>query len=349
MIRELDSARMVTDLDANHLKIRNLGSYLGQPPPGGTVGEDDPRLSDPRTILDGTVTDDSVADDAGIVQSKINFNDNIPPQFLGTDQAARGDLVEQTAYKNQINGYAGLGLDGKLGTGSTPTAGTGTLHTIDINFPTGELTGVPDISTPDFSIDGFWDAQSADTFFGNTSGDVGRPIFDVGRAFPVALIPGFDASRITSETFSTDRLPVAVGVGAGHSAGLAPDPGPLINTSSNPDDYLGRDMHYHRMQIMAPSQPTLPNPSITVQSYSQGKAYVNITTNVSGTNLFYATDGGSFTEVTRSVTPGSNPTLPLLLDIGTIVSAYVAKIGYNNSNITKYEVPMASAPTPGGH
>lgn len=289
MKRGLDNAIMLTDLDANHLRIRNLGSYLGGPPPGDLVGEDDPRLNDSRTILPGTVIDDSVADDAGIVQSKINFNGDIPTQFLGTDQAARGDLVQQTVYKDQINGYAALDVNGKLNTGKVPVSGTGTLKEINFNFPIGEFTVIPSESTTTRTSTGFLMAQDAGTILANLSGAPAAPSFII--ALSVDLIPNFDANKFGFETFTVDQLPVAKGVGVDHAPGLVPEPGVIDpGTSAQPDDYLGRDMLYHAMKPVVSIQPQLPPPSITIQSYYQGKAYVNISTSSDLATIFYSVD-----------------------------------------------------------
>ena len=159
----------------------------------------------------------------GIVQSKLDFTGNIPTNYLGTDQAAQGDLVQTTDEKDQINGYASLNVNGRLPTGSTPTSGTGTLHSIDFEFPEGEVTTLPSSITTTRAFTSYWAAQPGSSFLGNFSGGVATPTFEE-RVFPIDLIPGFDASRITSGTFEIDRLPAAKGVGADHSAGLLPDP-----------------------------------------------------------------------------------------------------------------------------
>jgi hypothetical protein len=335
MKRAIDNGQLKTDLDANHLSIRNLTAFT--PPPPDLVLTDDPRLSDRRDILDGTVTDDSVADDAGIVQAKLNLNGDLPLNYLGTDGAARGDLCQPLAEKGALNGYAALGLDSKLPSGSTPVSGTGTLHTIDIEFPVGEVNTLPNLTGTVQTFTGYWAAQAGETFFGNFSGAIASPTFEE-RVFPVALIPGFDASRITSGTFTVDQIPVAIGVGAGHASGLTPHPGSTdTDSTAQPTDYLGRDMLYHPMKPVVSSQPTLPSPSITVQSYFKASAYINITLNnpggtSTGANIFYAVGSSLFKEVF----PG---TLPLTVTIGTVVQAYAAQAGFNNSQIVSYTVP----------
>jgi len=244
-------------------------------------------------------------------------------------------LVQPTSEKDQINGYVSLGVDGKLPTGSTPTSGTGTLHQIDIAFPASEVTTITDDDTDVQVITGFWSAQDAETFFGNFSGASALPTFEY-RVFPVDLIPGFDASRITSGTFTTDQLPMAQGVGVDHSAGLLPDPSNNdVDSTAQPTDYLGRDILYHAMQTMVNYQPQIPAPSLSIQTYFQDKAYVNITTSLPGATLFYKTTADTFIEVTK---------LPILVSVGASISAYAASAGYNNSDITVYTVP----PTPTG-
>ena len=55
MINAIDNGKMVTDLDANHLRILNLNHLT--PPPPDVIGTDDARLSDAREPLEGSVTD----------------------------------------------------------------------------------------------------------------------------------------------------------------------------------------------------------------------------------------------------------------------------------------------------
>ena len=335
MIRAIDNGKFVTNLDANHLLIRNLGAIT--PPPPNLIGTDDPRLTDARSVPDGSVTDDSVADDAAISQFKLVFDpDGLPLTWLGSSstQAAQADLVQLLTGRDQPGGYSSLTLDGKLPSGTTPTLGTGTLHTIDIQMPLGEVTMTQDITGTDTLMTGYWSAQGPETWFGNLSGGVAAPTFEDGRLFPVDLIPGFDASRIISGTFSMDQLPMATGVGPSHSAGLLPSPGSTdTDSTAQPDDYLGRDMEYHAMKPVVSTQPTLPPPSISLQSMKGNEGYINITSGLANTTLFYKTGADVFTEISK---------FPLILTSGTIISAYVAKIGYNNSNIATYTVPPPS-------
>ncbi len=334
MLRALDNGKLTTDLDAAFFRIRNLGTI--SPPPSNLITTDDPRLSDARAPIDGSVTNFSVADNAGIQQGKLSLSGDLPLNFLGTTilTAAQGDLVQPISEKDQPNGYSSLNVDGKMPSGSTPTSGTGTLHEIDFAFPIGEVTIESEMAgfAPDWTFTGFWAAQDAGAWFGNFSGSTAKPTFDA-RVFTIALIPGFDASRITSGTFEIDRLPIAAGVGVGHSAGLLPDPGnTATDSTAQPTDYVGRNMEYHAMKPVVSYQPMLSAPSITIQSYLGTNAYVNITQSVAGSNLFYAVGNNAFTEIFAV-------NLPLSVQVGDVVQAYAAKIGYNNSEITVYTIP----------
>ena len=337
MKRGIDNGFMVNSLNANHWNIRNLGGFDTVPPE--FVDTNDSRLSDPRPPLDGAVTNDSVADDAAIRQSKLDLSDNIPASFLGVDAAARGDLVQPLTAKDAAGGYASLNAQGKLQSGSTPIAGTGTLHDIDFLFPIDEVATMPTSVTTTRLFTGFWAAQNAETWFGNTTGASARPTF-YNHEFPEALIPTFDASRITSERFSTDQIPVAVGVGVSHAPGIVPPPQSIdTDSTASPTDYLGRDMIYHAMVTLINYQPQLSPTSISVMSYYQGQARVNITSSVDGTNIFYAVGNNPFVEAF----PG---TLPILVDVGVTVQSYSAKIGFTNSMISNYIIPPDPGPTP---
>ena len=120
MINALDNGIMVTDLDANNLRILNLAHI--SPPPIDLVTTDDPRLSDARVPLDGSVTNSSVAPTALIDQSKLNLNGDIPLIWLGLDatHAAPGNLVEYLTNKGVPNGYAELDGTGKVPGRSAP-------------------------------------------------------------------------------------------------------------------------------------------------------------------------------------------------------------------------------------
>jgi hypothetical protein len=182
-------------------------------------------------------------------------------------------------------------------------------------------------------------AQNDQTWLGNISGAAAPPIF-TSDPLPVAVIPSFDANKIGSETFDPERLPVAVGVGPDHASGVVPDPGsPFIDATAQVDDYLARDMTYRPMKPISSYQPQIAPPAITLQSYYQGQAYVNITMfSTIGTHLFYRIEDGPFIEII------TNEMLPILVPIGAVVGAYSAKAGYDNSEIAMYTIP----PSPTG-
>ena len=99
------------------------------------------------------------------------------------------------------------------------------------------------------------------------------------------------------------------------------------------------------MKPVVSYQPQLPPPAISIQSYSGNSALVNITSQMDGVNFFFKLPEfpiplhphPDFTEIQQS-------DLPLDLFVGTTVKAYVAKVGYNNSEITVYTIP----PSPTG-
>jgi hypothetical protein len=80
MKRLLENAALVTDLDCDWHNLRNIRAFVPVPYP--LIASDDPRMSDARLMIDGSVYNVSVAGDAGIQQSKLNLNGNIPPNYL---------------------------------------------------------------------------------------------------------------------------------------------------------------------------------------------------------------------------------------------------------------------------
>ena len=328
MKRGIDNALLLQDLDANHFFIRHPG-VVDDP---NLLHEGDVRLSDARNILPGTVTNESITEDAAIDQTKLNFSGLIPSIWLGTGegQAAAGNAVQYNFLKDQPNGYPSLdATTGKMPSGSTPLFGTGSLVDVQLELPPHEFTVILTSVGTTRSFAAYWLAQPPATFLGNMTGGSVVPTFD-SPSFAIASIPNIDASKVTSEMFPLSQLPIAVGVGAGHSAGILPTPGATTGTNQ-PTDYVGRDMLYHPMAISQPDQPDLPAPTISVQSYYFSQAYINIAANnILDVNMFYKLDNDPFVEVT---------TLPLLVPIGTVVSAYIAKVGYNNSPIFMYTVP----------
>ena len=182
------------------------------------------------------------------------------------------------------------------------------------------------------TITGFWSAQQAETWFGNTTGDAATPTFEENRTFPIDLIPNIDASKITSGTFTTDMVPAAVGVGVDHAPGIAPHPDSSVTApTAQPNDYLARDMTYRAMKPFVSYQPQLPAPSISVQSYYKGQsAYINITQWTGGTNLFYQSAATHFAEAL---------TLPILVPVGQTVRRMRPRSAITISEITSFTVP----------
>jgi hypothetical protein len=152
----------------------------------------------------------------------------------------------------------------------------------------------------------------------------------------LSVIPNVDGSKFTSGTFDPSFVPIVKGVGGSHAVGILPSPGATGLTQ----DYFARDGTFKPM--VAPSvsyQPKYPAPSITLISYYRGQAYIQIkatssspTTGTAGVVLFYNLNGGSFSE----------PVLPLLVSVGTLIGAYAAKIGYTNSDLVTFTVPPSS-------
>lgn len=330
MINALDNPILIADLDAQEFDILNCSNLMGA---DNVLYSSDSRMSNARSPLDGIIDDAMVAEDAGIVQSKLLLNGSLPPGWLGSTDttAAQGDLVQYISEKDQINGYSSLGAGGRMPSGSVPISGTGTVTEIDFSFP-GEFSVVPDISTTDKSFTVYLSAASPESWFGNSSGSSAQPSF-ITDPFPIGLIPDLGASQFTNGTFSTGRLPTAVGVGVGHQSGMIP----VINGDEGlAGDYLARDMTFKKMETPMSYQPTLPNPAITILYYAGPVAMVDITENVKGTNLFYSTstDIAAFTQIIK---------LPIQIAIGATVMVYASKVGYNNSEIVKYTIPDPTA------
>jgi hypothetical protein len=189
---------------------------------------------------------------ATIEQSKLALNATIPAAWLGnTDNtAAQGDLVESVAGKDAVNGYAALGVNGKINTGKVPLSGSGTVTELKMTFPP-ELDIIsPDLSTNVWMFTGLWAAVNPGTWFGNVGASPAAPKFNPDL-LPVALMPNLDASKFTSGTFSLDRLPFAVGVGGSHASGMLPDPSP----DGHMHDYLARDMTFKSCRASYPRSP----------------------------------------------------------------------------------------------
>jgi len=204
MIPLLENAQCITDLDALGHSFLNIGSILPIPP--GIIGTDDVRLSDPRAPLPGTVTNASVIDNASIASTKINFNGAFPPEWLGFDAgfAAPGDQVELLSNKGVPGGYAPLDDTGVVPIANLPDT-IGTVTSVDLAMPAEfTVSGGPVTSTGTITVD--WANVPDGSWFGNGSGGSAPPAFSTA-AIPLALVPNLDASKITSGTIATARLP----------------------------------------------------------------------------------------------------------------------------------------------
>lgn len=322
MINVLDNGFLNTDLEADGFNILNCNMLEA----GNLLSSDDLKLNDSRTPPNGSVTDASVADDAAIVQSKLSLNGPISTWWLGSSDttAARGDLVERLSRKNTPNGYAGLGLDGKLPSGSVPLSGTGTVTELKLQFPH-EFAVITAVSTGIWTFGASWAAVNPNSWFGNPGNVAAPPTFNDSE-LPSSLIPNIDASVFTSGTFDPAVLPVAVGVGASHAPGITPyDDGTGLGS-----DYLARDMTFKPTATPIAYQPSIPAPSITILSYIGPVAMVTLTGIPDGANLFYSVGDPVFTEITD---------LPIQVSIGSTIMVYSAKTGYNNSGVVKYTIP----------
>jgi hypothetical protein len=328
MIDLIENGILDTDLDADGFDILNVNQINPLPPT--IVPSDDPRLSDPRPVLDGSVTDASVASGAAIAQNKLNLNGVIPSVWLGnaSTQAAQGDLVEYLANKGQPNGYASLDSTGKVPVTQVPSAvGAGTVTSVGLAMP------------PQFTVSGspvnaagvltaIWNNVPDGSWFGNASGAAAPPSFQT-TPLPLSLIPNLDASQITTGIFDPARLPVAVGVGlAGHAPGIVPDPG----TSGSPTDYLARDMTYKPIPSLGPTyQPAVANPTFVVSAGATSTLFIKSTT--LGAAIFYSTTGAT----SGFQAAPSNGTISGLTP-GSTVWSYAARAGYNNSNVVSTTV-----------
>jgi hypothetical protein len=335
----IEDAVLGSDLNCQFHDLLNVNQLVPAPP--GLVGDNDPRLSDPRIPIPGSVVDASVAIGAGIVQSKLSLNGTIPPAWLGTTSttAAPGDQAEYLSHKNQPLGYAGLDSGGKVPAAQLPgTVGTGTVTSVALTMPSQfSVTGSP--VTASGTISSVWATALDLSWFGNKEGAAGPPKFYT-TPFPVALIPALDASIVTSGVFDPARLPVAIGLGVSHAAGAVPDPGsgiagdgPMMGTEK-PTDYLARDMTYKPVPVFGPSyQPVVPNPDLSI---GLGPPYpVTVSSTLAGASLFYSVDNS-----TSGFVPIVNGAA-VLINPGQIVYAYASRTGYTNSAVVNMPAPYA--------
>lgn len=332
-----------SDLDCNGFVLRNIGAMT--PTPSPLVSIDDPRLSDPRAILDGSVTNDSVNPIAGIDQSKLNLGGNIPPSWIGTqsNQAAQGDLVERVANKGVPGGYAGLDANGLiLSSNVTPGPQPGTVNSVGLIMPKEfTVTNSPVQDSGDLTVQ--WANADAVSWFGRiepteiTDGVPDLTPHFVTKAIPVSLIPALDASQFTTVQFSLNVLPFAIGLGAEHAIGILPDP----ELNGDPNDYLGRDMKWRAFDNNIAYQPDTPPVQISVNYLdASGQLSVSIRSVLKGSSLFYRVNGGTFIEV---IPTGSDVVTTIMVNPSDFVEAFAAKSGYNNSVITSLVVQTPSS------
>lgn len=343
----IEDAILSTDLNCDFHDLLNVRNLIPTPP--GLVGSDDPRLTDARSPLPGSVVDASCAANAGIIQSKLALNGQIPGSWLGTGpgQAAPGDQAEYLVHKNQPLGYAGLDATAKVPPAQLPgTVGTGTVTSVGLTMPPEfAVTGSP--VTQSGIISSVWATAANLSWFGNMEGAAGQPRF-YNAPFPLALIPDLDASKVVSGVLDPARIPIAVGLGPGHAAGAVPDPGgivippgqsPLPGGGPDPNavqtsDYLARDMTYKPLPLIGPVyQPVCPGPTLII---SNGPPYlVTVTTSLNGASLFYSVD-----DPNRGFTPivsGGQ----VAINSGQSLYAYTSKVGYTNSAIVVMPAPYA--------
>lgn len=338
MIDLLENAKMVTALDCQNHLLLNVAEITPSPTINlGVVTTSDRRLDDKRSVPAGSVTNASVAATAGIVQSKLSLNGNIPVAWLGTDsdQAAQGDLVQLKSQKDQLNGFCGLDSNGRVDVSKLPATGpqTGTVTSVSLSgLGVFGLEGGSPIITSGTLILG-WGSVPDNSWLGvdNTV----TPVFVTGE-MPVSLIPDLDATKFTSGVFPQSMLPVAKPMGGGHSAGIVPEPGPQ-SSGADATDYLARDMTY-KMFSVAAYRPQVPNVNIALLSPpSSGSAssQVVVRSFLPGSSLFYRINSNTFMEFV-GVLGSSDPNFTVTLTVGDRIDAYAAKAGYNNSLISSY-------------
>lgn len=355
MIPIVENASLSTDLDCKFNDLLKVLHFY--PTPQSLVQLTDPRLSDPRPVLDGSVINESVSNHAAIVQSKLNLNGVMPPAWFAPpgpppagadiDQpappvwAARGDLAELLSRKGVVNGYAAVDANLRLLPANvTPGAGLGTVSEVLFSFPQQFL--VSPVSGAAIACSLTWRPVPNNCWFG-INGDTGLgagagpglapmdPQFHEGP-LPLELIPPIDAAKFTTGQFAPETLPVAQ-FGEDHDSGIVPDPG----LQGDPFEYLGRDMFYHHFTSGPPYQPQVQIPSITLVELHETTATVTIRSPVAGSVLFYRAGRPTFVEAPPS---GPDIHITILVARGVLVEAYAAKQGYNNSDVASYTVPL---------
>lgn len=332
MIARIYNGLLSTDLDAAGFNLQNVAAL--DPVPSNLAQSNDSRLTDSRIPLDGSVTNASVANGAAIVQSKLNLNGQIPQSWLGTTAttAAQGNLAEYLSNKGVANGYASLDGGGKIPSSQIPTSvGTGTVTSVGITMPSQfAVSGSPVTGSGVLGIT--WNNVSDQSWFGNKEGAPAAPRFYT-TALPVGLIPNLDTAKITSGKFDVARLPVAVGLGGSHAAGIVPDPGDGTG-GALATDYLARDMSYKPAPTLAPTyQPTITTPVLSPSGSVTGPVMVTAKDDIEGCTFFYSftSDSADFLEFPST----GYVTLPA----GDQIWVYAARQGYTNSLVATYTNP----------
>lgn len=347
MIPIVEDSSLGSDLDCQFKDLLKILHFY--PTPQGLVQLTDPRLSDPRAILDGSVTDESVSPHAAIVQSKLNLNGVMPPNWFTPPDpdidapnpehyAAQGDLAEILIRKGAPNGYAAV--DGNLRLlpeNVTPGPGLGTVSEVLFSFPQQFI--VSNIASAGSTTiawrpvpDNCWFGINGDTGLGIGAGPgiTGMdPQFYVEQ-LPMELIPGIDAAKFTTGLCNPETLPIAR-FGEDHCSGIVPDPG----LQGDPNDYLGRDIDWHHFLSGPPYQPQVHMPSIELVEIHGTTATVTIRSPEPGSILFWRGGRPNYAEAPPS---GPDIHITVIVPRGILVEAYAAKQGYNNSDVASYTV-----------
>lgn len=338
MRRLVEDAALSSNLDCRGFALRNIFRFT--PVPDNLADSNDPIMSGTGAILDGSVTNESVSETAAIAQSKLLLNGNMPPAWLGSSasQAARGDLAELLENKGATNGYVPLGPDGKIPVDVINVQfEPGTVNTVALSLPPEfNVAGSPINETGSFAVS--WNDVLDQSWFGAYQVDLGpagvlTPKFQT-LPIPAQFLPvTLDAAKITTGTFSLERLPLAVGLGDDHAIGMIPDPG----ENGDANEFLGRDMQWRHFSLDQINQPTLPPVQITTVPGG-----ISIHSPVQGSVLFYRVGGGIFLEV--HVDGVAENQIIITPDEGQFIEAYAARPGYNNSPITTFMVPITTPP-----
>lgn len=339
----LEEAVLGTDLDCQNKNLNNIRSLL--PVPAGLLDGLHPSLDDSRSVPASSITNIHVAEQAAIDQSKLNLNGAIPTAWFSigvTDNyAARGDLVERVSRKGAASGYVALDANGRIAAANITTgAGAGTVSAVKLSLVPELVAGVSLIeSSGVFNVS--WSNTPDSSWFGVFGVGLGpgvlAPKFQTSQ-LPVAIVPDLDASKFTTGMFAVEQLPVAVGMGTGHSKGVVPDPG----ATGDPYEYLGRDMNWHLFNTNKNYQPTVPIPVIVATPTSDPTqplgSIVTISCSLKGAVLFYRIAPSGTTSWQEAIPVGG--TFSRSVVGGATVYAYATKAGYNASPVASFTVPL---------